>query len=534
LKTAADATVYGPVRVDQPAGASEVTDFAANLASTSSTSLGDALVGVKRTATGAVATTLHTWIERTAFNVKDFGAVGDGSTDDTTAIQAAITAAQTFGATAGGACVYVPASSSYYKITTRLLINANGITLMGDGAGSVIINTSTGNCLEVGDNAANRSDVHITQINLQATGANSIAIKGQKATNIRIHQCLIVNSGATADGIRLTDSFCATITENTLGGVKGYGIHASSSANAMYVAGNRLDGNSIASTCGIYIDGAGNTVKGNTVETWATCINIKSEKGGEYGPNYFETYVTGYLCDSSGAEGVTITGGYYAATGSTVSIKISAGNGYSIRGGSFVGTHSGGAPIELTSGPGDVTIYPGIVHDDVYVVKWPTNHIALGHHLLSDNLYPAEPGWLTATTHTGTTSETTILTYTGVKEHWGIETRIEVQVSGRCTGTAGQKDIRLKLAGTTIATISEAAGATDDWLIKAEIDIQSATVAVGTVLGFQGAAVELFDYLQGGVTIALSTTNPTITVTGQLGNSADSIVVQQWKVQVIN
>jgi len=55
---------------------------------------GDALIAVKRTATGSIATTQHAVNEQSPFYAKaDFGATLDGVADDYTAIQAALTAA---------------------------------------------------------------------------------------------------------------------------------------------------------------------------------------------------------------------------------------------------------------------------------------------------------------------------------------------------------------------------------------------------------------------------------------------------------
>lgn len=73
------------------------------------------------------------------YNVKDplYGAVGDGSTDDDAAIQAAITAA----ATAGGGIVFFPEGT--YKITTKLTVGL-GVSLVGVNPQSTII-ASTGN-----------------------------------------------------------------------------------------------------------------------------------------------------------------------------------------------------------------------------------------------------------------------------------------------------------------------------------------------------------------------------------------------------
>lgn len=61
------------------------------------------------------------------FNVKAYGALGNGSTDDTTAIQAAITAAQT----AGSGTVYFPAGT--YMISGTLTVTADNISLIGAG-----------------------------------------------------------------------------------------------------------------------------------------------------------------------------------------------------------------------------------------------------------------------------------------------------------------------------------------------------------------------------------------------------------------
>ncbi len=74
------------------------------------------------------------------YNVRDFGAVGDGVTDDVVAIRAAIDAANA----AGGGIVYFPPGS--WKIGHRLTANASfdlsniqNITFLGDGVASKIL-----------------------------------------------------------------------------------------------------------------------------------------------------------------------------------------------------------------------------------------------------------------------------------------------------------------------------------------------------------------------------------------------------------
>lgn len=64
-------------------------------------------------------------------NVRDFGAMGDGTTDDSAAFQAAITAAQ-----GKASPVYVPASLNPYLLGSSLVLD--GVTLFGAGTGSML------------------------------------------------------------------------------------------------------------------------------------------------------------------------------------------------------------------------------------------------------------------------------------------------------------------------------------------------------------------------------------------------------------
>ena len=93
-------------------------------------------VGYLPAGTGAVATTVQTKL-RESVSVKDFGAVGNGVTDDTAAIQQAFTAATAF---VPKKTVFFPAG--IYVINPLTLIDPFGCSIDGDGQNVSIIKPS--------------------------------------------------------------------------------------------------------------------------------------------------------------------------------------------------------------------------------------------------------------------------------------------------------------------------------------------------------------------------------------------------------
>lgn len=113
-----------------------------------------------------VRTTIGTLDTRYAkvFSVKEYGAVGDNSTDDTIAIQAAINAAHAN----GGGIVFLPAAQ--YKITTVLTLYSS-ITIQGEGMEISIIHQVTSGVN--GMNASGLSSICLYDFTLLGNGTGS-------------------------------------------------------------------------------------------------------------------------------------------------------------------------------------------------------------------------------------------------------------------------------------------------------------------------------------------------------------------------
>lgn len=195
----------------------DASALALDLLDTSNNAKNDAMVAVKRTATNAVATTIHNWMERQVFNVRaDFNAAGDGAADDTAAVNAAIAAASAL----GGAVVYFPPGD--YRVTSQIVVPAR-VRLLGCGFSDV---NGTGGanrgatCILrafVGASAtvlASGDDCSIDLIdfdnNTQGTG-ECVQVTGSR---VDVGSCSYRNSGG--DGLRIgkTDSGVSTVNAN--------------------------------------------------------------------------------------------------------------------------------------------------------------------------------------------------------------------------------------------------------------------------------------------------------------------------------
>ena len=140
-------------------------------------------------------------VNQIAYNAKTFGAVGDGITDDTTAINAAIAALP-----ANGGTVFLPPGT--YKTTATITLTANQ-RLVGAGVGATQIISSTDTPLiRMGNRQSDGSmrnwmflgDLYVGQTNGSATHACVLIDGGGRGTSM-----VRVSTGGGKYGFELMD-----------------------------------------------------------------------------------------------------------------------------------------------------------------------------------------------------------------------------------------------------------------------------------------------------------------------------------------
>lgn len=142
------------------------------------------------------------------YNVKDFGAVGDSTTNDTTAIQLALNT---------GKCVYFPplANGNYYKVVGIPLVIGDDQMIFGDGFESYVRQTTVGvNLFE----AVTKSYIEIHSLRLYGYGdrldaTHSNCLYASQCSFLTVSDCYLVNPGVAC--VLLEDCADCEIRGNT-------------------------------------------------------------------------------------------------------------------------------------------------------------------------------------------------------------------------------------------------------------------------------------------------------------------------------
>ena len=161
--------------------------------------LNSSLIGHIASGTGATARTVQSKLRDTV-SVKDYGAVGDGTTDDTAAIQAAINSQ---------APIFFPTGT---YLISNLTANYNNLYLKGENATLKVKAGTTGSAVLIGPTsggwASKKSNVQLIGLSIDSTLAASV-------TCIRAQ---------FIDGIKVSNV-------NTTGGTKGLDINTAASVH---------------------------------------------------------------------------------------------------------------------------------------------------------------------------------------------------------------------------------------------------------------------------------------------------------------
>lgn len=180
METATGSTLWTKDDIPGIATSSDVDAFIASLAAAS----GSSLVGFQQAGAGASTRTVQAKLRETV-SVKDFGAVGNGTADDTAAFQAAIDSTVN-----GFLSVYVPAG--IYKITSQITISDDRVMIYGDGSASRILFNPTANavCFLVDKGSTSSVQNTIRDLTFYSTDTTytKTAIK-----LVNVSQCLVEN-----------------------------------------------------------------------------------------------------------------------------------------------------------------------------------------------------------------------------------------------------------------------------------------------------------------------------------------------------
>ena len=288
-------------------GAATAADARTNLAVVGLTDLaastGAALVGSIQTGTGAAARTVQAKL-RDVVSVKDFGAVGDGSTDDTTAFTDALARLSTL----GGGVLRVPKASyalaSASLVSTGLVVPSN-TTVDLEGSTLTVTGVAQSDCVFRCENKDRVVIKNGTLVgNSTATGENN----GAAISFILTSGASASVSGPVIDNLYL-DNFKANRWISIQNNNTTYEIYGGYvNVTAVSRTGNSQGGTTANLSHVVVVDGNAGPIKGIEVNIpYAEATYIK---GAAYFFGEVQDSTLRYVCYNAGSSGTNDTACY--------------------------------------------------------------------------------------------------------------------------------------------------------------------------------------------------------------------------------
>ena len=289
----------------------------------------------------------YSMIDGAPLNVRDFGAVGDNSTDDTSAIQTAVDSLTS------GQGLYFPKGT--YKITNEITLPVGiAFNFFGDGKRASVVQQYTANkngftslsTFATGPNECSIRDMGINASNnTSGYGFDNVGIKRSNLLNVEFSGWGY--SGSAGGGVRIFNSLILTFTNCSFYSCY-YGIYneegLSTNFNGGGIFGCTFEDIKAQAFKATYTNGI--SIIGNTIEScYGGGILITTGGGGlVIHGNYFEqnlvlagagTYYDIYIGPDSYVKGVDIRGNYFngkisAETADYVPIRVKFAYGLTI------------------------------------------------------------------------------------------------------------------------------------------------------------------------------------------------------------
>lgn len=336
---------------DDITGANDYTIFSAPT--------GSNLIGFIQAGIGAVARTAQGKM-RDFISVKDFGAVGDGSNDDTAEIQAAIDAAAAYGVGYTGATVYFPPGR--YKISSSLTLpGSQFVSLLGSTKASTLLWFGGNNLPMISmDDGTDESKIYIEKLSfLKGNGATGLIgiqmckTPGNAIVNVTIRDNYFRGMGTALETFTETDQI--VFQDNYVLSYASYGIRCRNGiCSNFFIRDNHFRDGS-ATSWAVYHEGGSNIlIDGNTVQTGndgAAAFYLSGVSNWTINNTYFEVSVAPSinsrgLLYSVGSKGGRLESNYTtgAAAFGGYNVVYIDGNSRSIDFGSNYHAVSGGTP----------------------------------------------------------------------------------------------------------------------------------------------------------------------------------------------